>query len=243
MLARVAAAIGSAAEVRVVRHASSPPPPPPPPPPPGLRPLRNVMFWAEVDEDDIARALAMPARWTHAVTADLGYRSETLLAMVHALRGAGRTVRPWCDCREPTDPAPGTPYRVALAMSAELGLAEPIGECESSLELGRALAAGARDMVGNPNAWTPAERAMVTTRIMHGELAVSGEHYGVHPDYSAGGVPIDSVTLGVALDAGVHVPIGDYWPVMTPGQRQTFCVYHGHRLTGDDLAYVHGEHG
>jgi hypothetical protein len=229
---RVTRAMQTAGRVEVVRSAAVPPAPP------ASSPLelaaRNVVFVAEVDDGAIAGYLATGRRWSLAVTADHAYRTEELAKLIAAAKDQHRVIRPWCDCREPDGDPAGTPFRDALAMARELGLDEPIGECESSAEYDHAIAAGARILVGNPNALDPDRRRDAAARIGAGTLAIIGEMYVPDPNYSAGGVPIAGVCYGVAPGGGVHTAVVDYLAASTPAQRETFSVYHAAGLTAGD---------
>jgi hypothetical protein len=229
---RVITAMQAAKHVEIVRSSS---PAPTPAPSSALElAARNVVFVADVDDDVIAGYLSTPARWSLAVTADPAYRSDELVKLIHAAKGAGRVVRPWCDCREPDGDPAGTPFREAVAMARDYDLAEPFGECESVTEYDHAIAAGARLLIGNPNALDKVRRDAATARIAAGALAMIGEE--LHPDagYSAAGVPIASVCIYVGPGAGAYYPVADYLAVLTPGQRATFCVYHARAMWPPD---------
>lgn len=232
LIARVVSRMQTAKRIEVRRHAATPPPPLPNPH--ERRRLGHVVFFAQVTEEAIAGMVSLPADWTAAVTADRAYRSPLLDRLIAELKSRDRTPRPWCDCREPDGEPKGTPYREALKMAADYGLGEPIGQAESSAELKHALDNGARDIVANPNAWTPDERADVTAGILAGELAVTGEMLEPDPAYSARGVPIYSVTYFVGFDNDRYIPLSAFLAASSEAQRGTFCVYHGAALRSPD---------
>lgn len=230
--ARLLAAIQTAARVEVVRSA---PTPNGSPPSLGLDALaQRVVFFANVTEEATDAWLLTPKRVRAAITADPSYQGPQVDDLVRRGKAAGRSISPWCDCREPGGDPPGTPFRAAVAMRQRYGLDEPIGQAESPAEYDHAIAAGARILVGNPSALTQTQVDDAIARHARGELAFIGEVYRPDPRYSARGIPISSGLFGVALDGGLYQPVAEYLAVMPAGFDPTFGVYHAAGLRPAD---------
>ncbi len=94
-----------------------------------------------------------------------------------------------------------------------------------------------RYLICNPNSWTAEQRQKATGLIAAHELSASGEVYNGRPDtYSSQGVPVSSLTLGVAMDAGLHYPLDDLLAKTPANLRSTICVWHGSGLLPEDWA-------
>lgn len=231
---RILAAIQTADRVEVVR--SAPDHPPSPTPHPLAELAQHLVFFAEVTMESIDAYLRTPSHWRAAVTADLAYHSPELELLIAEAKRQGRPPSPWCDCREPDGSPPGTPFRDAVTMQNHYGLAEPIGEAESSAEWRHAIDSGARLVVGNPSSLTQLEIGEATRLVTGGRLGFIGEVYRPDPLYSARGIPIAAGLFGVALDNGVHEPVAEYLSVMPVSFRAGFGVYHAAGLSPADWA-------
>lgn len=215
-----------------------------PPPTPRVSPLRRAIIWGGVTEDAIEQRRTLDRSWLNLVSADRGTWGRSLDQLV-SLSQTG-PVEVWCDCRV----VDGTHPQAAIDLANLLGVGW-VGQAESRDELeaavgihpmgGLIVPAGterARRLIGNPNAWEPEQQLTAIRMIHEGDLSVSGEQYA-GPDamatYSAGGVPVDSITVGVAMDKGVHYSLSDF-PVLAP----TILVWHGGGLRPDDWEVLRG---
>lgn len=217
---------------------------------PRVPPLKRAIVWASVTDDALALAEKYLARgsWRQLVTADTGTWSRRGVDIAR-LRALG-PVDVWCDCRV----GAGTSPQLAIGYSRQLdvgwvGQAETVNELDSAVGIapngGLVNPAGterATRIIANPNAWTPDQRDTAIRMIEAGDLSVSGEQYtgpAAMRGYSAGGVPVDSICLGVAMDGDTHHPLGALLAAL--GERHdadrflhSILVWHGGGLTEAD---------
>lgn len=231
---RVLAAMQTASRVEIVR--SAPDHPPPTNPHPLTELAQRVVFFANVTDDAVDAWLRTPKTVRGAISADPGEWSDASARLIALAKAAGRSLSPWCDCREPTGDPPGTPMWVAQEMQRHYGLAEPIGEAESSPEWRHAIDHGARLVVGNPASLTQLEISEARSLCERGRLAFIGEVLRPDPLYSAQGVPIASGLFYVAPGGDVYQPVSSYLSVMPVGFRGGFGVYHAADLQPADWA-------
>lgn len=152
---------------------------------------KRMIFCAQRSE----AALQAPHDMPVALTADPSYSAWATPEIVTAFRNQGRRVYAW---GVQTQIPPST----ITSLRDRLGLDGAIGQGETADEYTTAIQAGFGIIVANPNAWTDVQRADANARIARQELAVIGECYtnlgGPWPNqYSAGGVNISSICLGV----------------------------------------------
>ena len=200
--------------------------PAPPPAPTGLT-LQRTIFWANVDDSAVQYACRLGTSWRHALTADPAYTPTT--AQVNALKAAGGGVDAWGNQNQ-------IPYSVIDGFHDHWGLDRAILQAETQDEFESAWP-WSHYIIGNPNAWTTVQRDHATVLILHNELEVTGEVYNGRPDtYSSQGVPISSLTLGVAMDNGLRYPLTDLLTKTPAGAKNTICVWHGSGLLPEDWA-------
>jgi hypothetical protein len=96
--------------------------------------LQNVIFCAE----EPAKATRAPLHFNVALTADPAYRDWNPPSVVAALKGQGRRVYAWCDCRPW---GAGTPASEAYAMMERYGLNGVILQAETPQEFDHAMTA------------------------------------------------------------------------------------------------------
>jgi hypothetical protein len=166
-----------------------------PTPPPATSSLgqmsKNVVFCAQHAD----AALASPHKMKIAVTADPAYAQWATQGLVDQAHAQGRLVFAWGVQTQ-------IPPQSIVELANRLGMDGSIGQAETQEEYETAVAFGFGIIVGNPNAWNQASRDDANRRISSGTLAVIGEDYanlgGPPPnEYSAGGVNISSVCIGV----------------------------------------------
>lgn len=194
-----------------------------PPPKPALT-LQRTIFWANLDDSAIQYACRLTG-WRHALTADPAYAPT--VEQVNALKTVG-----------PVD-AWGNQEQIHIDtikdFYARWGCQRIILQAETEAEFISASIADARHVIGNPNAWTDRQRYIAKTLAENFQVAYSGEVYDGRPDtYSSQGVPISSFTLGVALDDGVHYPLGDLLAKTPAGARSSVCIWHGSGLLPEE---------
>lgn len=209
-----------------------PPPPAPTPPPDLARSLQRVMYFATVTDDSIRKAIDLGPTWRYALTADPTYQ-PTANQIAYLREHAQDRLDVWAQ-----------PLEVSLSrirqFAKTLGVAEPgaevpvILQAEDQPQLDRCLELGVSRIVGNPNAWNPAEREVylghlerpggivrrsALALVTDGLLAVAGECYtnvdGPWPrEYSSQGIPIASEVIGVGkwAEAAHDYDAGDYHP-------------------------------
>jgi hypothetical protein len=153
---------------------------------------QRVVFCAQHSET----ALNAPRDMSVALTADPSYSAWATPEIVAQLRAQNRPyLFAWGVQTQ-------IPPQSIVDLANRLGLDGAIGQSETQEEYETAVAFGFGIQVGNPNAWNQASRDDANRRIAEGTLAVIGECYtnlgGPWPkDYSAGGVNIASLCLGV----------------------------------------------
>jgi hypothetical protein len=77
--------------------------------------------------------------------------------------------------------------------------------------------------------------------VEDGDLSVSGEVYEGDPAvYSSQGVPVDSLTLGVALDGGVYRPLAELLARVPADFLRTVCVWHAAGLKAEAWTAMRG---
>lgn len=129
-------------------------------PPPAPSPVRDprsqyVLFAAQEPE----KALAAPAKYAVALSADPAYRDASVAA-IPKLRAAGHRVAGWCDCR-----ADGTPAVDGLSFVQAAGLDYFIGQAESAAEFDDAYYHGARVIIGNRSSLRGDQTAHLSTDV------------------------------------------------------------------------------
>lgn len=184
---------------------------------PRVVPLQRAIVWGGITDDAIKEAELLRSPWLHLVTADLGAWDRDA-DQLNRLREIG-PLEPWCDCRVEG----GTHPQAAIDLARDLGTgwvgqAESVEELEAAVGIHRdghlvspAGTERAKRIIGNPNAWTAKQRETATRMIEDGDLSVSGEQYAgpyAMVTYSTQGVPVDSITLGVAMDGGIYHDLG-----------------------------------
>jgi hypothetical protein len=155
------------------------------------RAAKRVVFCAQRSEEALNSPRDMPV----ALTADPSYAAWATPEIVAAFRAQGRRIYSWGVQTQ-------IPASMITGLRDRLGLDGAIFQSETSEEYRTAIEAGTSITVGNPNSWSDAQRVDANKRIAAGTLAVIGECYtnlgGPWPNqYSAGGVNICSVCLGV----------------------------------------------
>ncbi len=191
MWSRIRGWADSAERIEIRRHKTTPPPPPPPPGG-GVTPslLQNAVFTAWEPRS----ALRFPGKWKVLLSADPAYDAAARAA-APLLRAHGNRVGVW-----------GNQQQIGAtrikSFAAEVDADFVVFQAETAAEYDSAIAAGCRYLVGNPNAWTDAQRQDATGRINRGELAFQFEVYtnegGPWPSgASAVGVPACSEVIGV----------------------------------------------
>jgi hypothetical protein len=216
------------AELEKSKTAAGPAPGPTPPPVDSslATMAKNVIFCAQ----NPASALSSPTKYRVALTADPAYAGWVTQDLVNQFHAQGRLVFSWGVQTQ-------IPAGEIIAMRDRYGLDGAIGQSETQEEYETCVAAGFGISVGNPNAWNQASRDDANRRISEGTLAVIGEDYanlgGPPPnEYSAGGVNISSVCIGVY--DGSHEQPGSGWnPSVAwyhdncpPGMWADIGVYH-----------------
>jgi hypothetical protein len=214
---------------------------PAPTPPAGLS-LQRTIFWANVEGDPlepgqpfdprtanpVQHACRLGNTWRHALTADPAYTPT--VAQVNALKGSSAGVDCWANQVE-------IPNSVVGAFHDRWGLERAIRQGETIAEFDTAMRLSASYLIGNPNAWTSQQRVEATTAIHMDHLAVTAEVYNGQPDtYSAQGVPVSSLTLGVAMDGGLRYPLAGLLAKTPANLRSTVCIWHGSGLLPEDWA-------
>jgi hypothetical protein len=197
----------------------------PPVVPPSLTELgRNVMFTAQNPE--AALRLAGRTGWKVALTADPGPEGKwdtAVRAAAPKFKQAGVPVLVW-----------GVQTQIGAsrirALAADIGAVATIFQAETVEEYDTAMAADAKLIIGNPNAWTQPQRDDAMYR--GDSLATLFEVYSSNagspwPDAaSSQGVPITCEVLGVGSWEGrPDVQLADYKPHTPPGVWQTMSVY------------------
>jgi len=190
------------------------------------RMAQNVIFCAQHSET----ALQSPHKYSVALTADPAYSAWATQSIVDQFHAQGRLVFAWGVQTQ-------IPPQSIVDLANRLGMDGSIGQSETQEEYETAVAFGFGIQVGNPNAWNQASREDANRRIANGTLAVIGECYtnlgGPWPkDYSAGGVNIASICLGV-YDGSNEQPGSGWNPSVAaykencPESMWTTCgVYH-----------------
>jgi hypothetical protein len=192
------------------------------PQPPSLT-LQRTIFWANVTDDAVAHASWLGASWRHALTADPAYAPSA--DQIAILKRTSAGVDAWGNQVQIS-------YGTIGDFRARWNLSRVIHQGETEDEYDAALS---KWVIGNPNSWSPAQRTNATRRIAAGELAITAEVYDGRPDtYSAQGVPVSSLTLGVALDGGVRYPLADLLAKTPVGARSSVCIWHGAGLQPED---------
>jgi hypothetical protein len=206
---------------------SSPPSPTTPPPASSLAQMSlRMIFCAQRSEAALAAPHGMPV----ALTADPSYAQWATPAIVADFRAQGRKVYSWGVQTQ-------IPPSAITGLRDRLGLDGAIGQGETADEYTTAMQAGFGIIVANPNSWSDAQRADANRRIAKGELAVIGECYtnlgGPWPkDYSAGGVNVSSLCLGVydgtreQPGSGWNPSVAAYKANTPPAIFATAGVYH-----------------
>jgi len=214
-------------DLEAVKHL---PPEPVVPPAPARIALQNVVFVSDTPQQAVNEA---PTHYALLFSADPAYQDWHDL--VARARGQGRPwLGVWCDCRSTLPPA-------AKRLMEQHRLDAWCGQGENDGELLVALEHGASLLVGNANAWAPANAARVTSLIGAGSLSFSQEAYtnagNPWPEAtSAGGVPAASLTIGLYDASGEQPGVGRYI---------TVAEYQAHTppaLWGQICAYVSGLH-
>jgi len=195
------------------------------PPLPSLVELgRNVMFTAW----NPTAALRTPADWKVALSADPAFDAAARAA-APALKKRG-LLAVW-----------GVQTQIGAKrirdFAGQVQADYVIFQAETAEEYDTAIAAGASLIVGNPNAWTDAQRADCTTRCNAGNLAVLFEVYtnagNPWPDTaSSRGVPIACEVLGVGWGDNPY-QIDDYLNHTPAGVFATASVYLAETLDDD----------
>jgi hypothetical protein len=189
--------------------------------------MHGMIFCAS----DSLNALRAP-RWRPvALTADPSYAEWSSEHVIAAFKLQGRRVYSWCDCS-------GTPPAKAIAMMIRNELDGWIGQGEDSNQLDAALRAGAVYIIGNPGAWTDAQRAHVREWALAGRLAILAEVYWPNPGYTSYGVPIACMVFGVAMDDGVRYPLSTYLRVIPSQWDDGYGVWHAGGLLEEDWAVM-----
>lgn len=231
---RILSVIGSASEVVIRRHVAAPVPPPAPQPVTLASLAANMVFCAQGSE----QALNAPKGWPVALTADPAYATWARPGIVAQLRAQGRRIYAWGVQTQ-------IPASTITGLRDALGLDGAIFQAETSEEYATAMGARAQIVIGNPNAWTDLQRHDATDMIGRGTLAVIGECYtnlgGPWPtSYSAGGVPICSICIGV-YDGTSEVPGQGWYPTVSAYKQncpqelwKTVGVYHAAGLRPED---------
>lgn len=111
-----------------------------PPPAPSNNLAQSWIILGQDPKD----ALASPAYYKFAVTADLGYRQFYDTDFFAQAKAQGRVVVPWCDCRPSPD---GTPPEVAIQWMHELGAQFWMGQGEWPAEFDAAMNASVKPQV------------------------------------------------------------------------------------------------
>jgi hypothetical protein len=186
---------------------------------------KRIVFCAQRSETALQSPQDMPV----ALTADPSYSSWATPEIVAALRAQGRRIYSW-GVQTQIDPS------VITGLRDRLGLDGAIFQSETAEEYRTAIDAGTAITVGNPNAWSDAQRADANRRIAAGTLAVIGECYtnlgGPWPSgYSAGGVNIAGICLGVydgsrETAGGWNPSLAAYRDNCSPGMFSDAGVYH-----------------
>lgn len=196
---------------------------------------QNVVFFADVTNEAINEFIKLPPHWKFAVTADPNPAYAIDQATIDRLSLNHHLGFSWCDCS-------ATAPSYAIAMAKKYNLAGWIGQAENQSELDVALGAGAIIIIANPNAWNdseldPAEKSSARTLVDTDAIAVIGEIYDVNPAYSAQGIQVASLCLGIGLDKGLYIPVTNYIPILpgiNPKLATTYGVYHGSALRTED---------
>lgn len=190
----------------------------PKPPAPTLADLgRNVMFTAW----NPAAAVSTPKHWTVALSADPAFEAAVLAALPK-IRANGNRIAVW-----------GVQTQIGVdrirAFAKKIGATIEIMQAEDSDQYETSKAAGAKLVVGNPNAWTDAQRADATARAQRGEVAFLMEVYTNAGEpwpsvASSRNVPIVSEVLGVGWGATPY-QLADYGANTPAGVWKTIGVY------------------
>jgi len=192
------------ADLEKTKSASGGGTPTPPPDSSLVVMAKHVVFCAQNSE----AALNAPRKMSVALTADPSYAQWATPEIVSQLRAQNRPfLFSWGVQTQ-------IPASAIIGLRDSLGLDGAIGQGETQQEYDTAMQAGFGIIVANPNAWNQASRDDANRRIAAGTLAVIGEDYanlgGPPPNaYSAGGVNISSVCIGV-YDGSSEVP-GSGW--------------------------------
>lgn len=192
---------------------------PAPPPPDALAPYRSILFMGQSPGD----ALAAPAYYRVAFTADPAYDGYASRAVADRMRDRGMGIYVWY---VPTEVSKARADEVA----ARLGAPVILGQCETTEQYDASVAHGRRAMVGNLSAL----RADQLAKVASGERIVVVEDYwncgGGAPDWrnANAGVPCNCIAvygdgqcarkpLSEYIAAGRFVPHRDsvYGPGMT----------------------------
>lgn len=128
------------AALEQLKHAA-PPPPPPPSGHPKAADAKYVLF----ADNDVLNALAAPAKYKVALSADPEFAAQATKANVDKLRAGGHRVFSWCDCESTLPPA-------AIALASRLALDGWIGQAENHNQYSNAIAQ-----------WAPPPVALVGT--------------------------------------------------------------------------------
>ena len=139
-------------------------------------------------------ALNAPASWKVLLSADPAF-DQAARAAAPKIRAHGNMLGAW-----------GNQTQIGAQrikdFAAAVGADFVVYQAETAAEYDSAIAAGAVLIVGNPNAWTAAQRIDATDRVNTGRLAIQFEVYtnegGPWPNAaSSQGVPAASEVLGV----------------------------------------------
>lgn len=195
---------------------------PPAPPVPLAELGRNVMFTAWNPQ----AALRAPKHWTVALSADPAYDAAARAAA--SMIKARGPLAVW-----------GVQTQIGVQrikdFGKQVGADFLIFQGETAEEYDTAIAAGARLIVGNPNAWTDAQRADAIAR--GDSLATLFEVYSNEgspwPDAaSSRNVPVSCEVLGVGWGTNPY-QLADYKPHTPPGVWQTMSVYLAENLSDE----------
>lgn len=184
-------------------------PAPKPPPPPAsdayLEPARNLLVFASVTDDAIQQACRLPARWKFLFTADPAYRVTD--QQIAAVKASGHKAYAWGDCR--------TTLPVAIrTFQIDRRLEDWYGQAESAQEFDVAYGAGAKVVVGNLSAITPAQLSLVgQTKMLFANELYLNIHPWERPDWRNANAGVGGNVIacyGSTAEGAVYTPVQTY---------------------------------
>lgn len=233
LIARVTAAMQSAATVTVRRHVAPPAPTPIPPAPHTLG--QRCVYFSQVTDDACRHFAGLGPGHTALLSADRNeawapgrayYATDEQILL---LRAGGGKVASWCDGDQ-------TPIGYAVRLKVERGLDFASAQFET-VEQWRLLRAGGLPLgIGNPAALDGSpELGQAIEAVDAGRIALIGEVMSPNPGYSALGINVASVCFYVDRDANIggYQPLSDF-AVHPAGQRASCSVYTGGRMSSAD---------